>query len=104
MLLDDISNLRQSVLAKIGIGFVAGAASIGSLIGITQLNWNSYGSPNAPAAQNAKAKPKIRGNKNSRIYHLPGCPNYDDIAIRNRVYFESHEEAKAAGFRKARNC
>ena len=47
---------------------------------------------------------KIKGNKNSKIYHLPGCPNYDDIAERNIIWFKSHEEAKAAGFRMARNC
>lgn len=47
---------------------------------------------------------KIKGNKNSKIYHLPGCPNYNDIAERNIVWFKTHEEAKAAGFRMARNC
>lgn len=47
---------------------------------------------------------KIKGNRSSRIYHLPGCPNYDDIAERNIVWFKTHEEAKAAGFRMAKNC
>lgn len=47
---------------------------------------------------------KIKGNKNSRIYHLPGCPNYNDIAERNIRWFKTHEEAKAAGFRMAKNC
>jgi len=47
---------------------------------------------------------KIRGNKKSRIYHLPNCPNYNDIAEQNIVDFKTHEEAKAAGYRMARNC
>lgn len=47
---------------------------------------------------------RIKGNRSSQIYHLPGCPNYGDIADRNVVWFKTHEEAKAAGYRMARNC
>lgn len=46
----------------------------------------------------------IRGNRRSRIYHWPGCPNYDDIAPHNRIPFRSREEAERAGYRPARNC
>jgi hypothetical protein len=46
----------------------------------------------------------IRGNKRTKIYHWPGCPNYDDIAPRNRVPFGSREAAEQAGYRAARNC
>ncbi|MDX1490807.1 MAG: endonuclease [Pseudohongiellaceae bacterium] len=47
----------------------------------------------------------IRGNRNSKIYHLPqGCPSYDQISPRNIVEFRSETEAAAAGYRKARNC
>lgn len=47
---------------------------------------------------------QVRGNLKSRIYHLPGCRNYDDIAPANRVVFRSEVEAAAAGYRKAANC
>lgn len=58
------------------------------------------------AAQDAnKNKKSIRGNRNSKIYHLPqGCPSYNKIAPKNIVNFNSEEEAKAAGYRKAKNC
>ena len=46
----------------------------------------------------------VRGNRNSRIYHWEACPHFDDIAPRNRVPFESREEAEAAGYRPAGNC
>ncbi len=46
----------------------------------------------------------IIGNKNSDIYHLPDCRNYDDVAPRNQVLFDTPEEAERAGFRKAKNC
>jgi hypothetical protein len=46
----------------------------------------------------------IVGNRNSKIYHLPNCPDYSKVAERNRVPFKTEVEAQAAGYRKARNC
>ncbi|MFZ4795067.1 MAG: thermonuclease family protein [Blastocatellia bacterium] len=46
----------------------------------------------------------VRGNRNSGIYHLPECPDYEKIGIRNRVSFKNEAEAREGGFRKARNC
>jgi deoxyribonuclease-1 len=47
----------------------------------------------------------IRGNRNSKIYHLPqGCPSYNAMAERNIVEFRTEQEAIAAGYRKAGNC
>lgn len=47
----------------------------------------------------------IRGNRNSKAYHLPaGCPDYGRISPRNIVEFSTEAEAIAAGFRKAGNC
>lgn len=48
----------------------------------------------------------IRGNRNSRVYHLPGglCPSYGRVSKRNRVPFANEREAQRAGFRKAGNC
>ncbi len=44
----------------------------------------------------------VVGNRRSQIYHLPGQEHYDDVAPRNRVYFESEDAARAAGYRPAR--
>lgn len=47
----------------------------------------------------------IKGNKNSKIYHLPtGCPSYDKMSAHNAVFFASEREAQDNGFRKAGNC
>jgi endonuclease YncB( thermonuclease family) len=46
----------------------------------------------------------IIGNRNSKIYHLPNCPDYSKVSERNRVSFKTEAEAQAAGYRKARNC
>jgi len=61
------------------------------------------------SAQTAQSSPeiidlKIKGNKTSRIYHLPRCPNYNDIAERNIIWFKTKEEAEARKFRIAKNC
>jgi methylphosphotriester-DNA--protein-cysteine methyltransferase len=47
---------------------------------------------------------QIVGNKNSKKYHLPGCPSYDSVSEKNRVYFKTAAEAEAAGYTKAGNC
>ncbi len=47
-------------------------------------------------------KGEIRGNKNSKIYHLKGQLNYDKISPENIVYFNSEQEAINAGYRKAK--
>tara|TARA_R110000822_G_scaffold263376_4_gene387691 strand:- start:893 stop:1258 length:366 start_codon:yes stop_codon:yes gene_type:complete len=47
----------------------------------------------------------IKGNKNSRVYHLPkGCPSFDLVSPPNIVEFTSEAAANDAGFRKAGNC
>lgn len=53
--------------------------------------------------QEAKAA-NVHGNSSSKVYHLPNCPSYDAMKAQNRVGFSSEAEAKAAGYRKAKNC
>jgi len=42
------------------------------------------------------------GNKKSLVFHLPTCPNLP--AEKNRVLFETREEALAAGYHACGNC
>jgi len=49
------------------------------------------------------AQGKIIGNKNSKIYHLPGSASYNKISETNRVYFNTEADAQKAGYRKAKN-
>jgi endonuclease YncB( thermonuclease family) len=46
----------------------------------------------------------IVGNRNSKKYHLEGCPGFRDVSEKNRVVFKSVEEAEAAGYKRAGNC
>jgi endonuclease YncB( thermonuclease family) len=52
----------------------------------------------------ASSRYRIIGNRKSHIYHRPDCPNYSQIAPRNRVPFNTANEAEEAGYRMARNC
>ena len=45
---------------------------------------------------------KVVGNKRSMIYHLPGSAGASNVSPRNRVLFDSPEQAEKAGFRRAR--
>lgn len=43
----------------------------------------------------------VKGNINSGIYHVMGQKDYDKISVNNVIWFNTEEDAKAAGFRIA---
>lgn len=45
----------------------------------------------------------VIGNIRSNIYHVPGQRYYDAIEEKNRIHFRTEEDARKAGFRKAKN-
>ncbi len=45
---------------------------------------------------------KIKGNKNSKIYHVPGGRDYNKVSQKNVVFFNTEQEAQAAGYRRAK--
>ena len=47
---------------------------------------------------------KFLGNRRSRVYHKPGCPNAASISPGNRMPFNSGEDAEKAGYRAGRDC
>lgn len=56
----------------------------------------------APSYTPNTAQGVIKGNRRSRIYHLPGQQSYNKISAGNVVYFNSVAEAQAAGYRPAK--
>ncbi|MGJ7921594.1 thermonuclease family protein [Neobacillus sp. LXY-4] len=66
---------------------------------------NSGGSyindPSDDIETNLACKGKIKGNANSKIYHVPGGRYYESTKD-NIVWFCSEEDAQAAGFRKSK--
>ena len=55
----------------------------------------------APAAGQEAPETYI-GNKNSKTFHLPACPNLP--AEENRIYFDTRQEAVDAGYSPCGNC
>jgi deoxyribonuclease-1 len=47
---------------------------------------------------------QIIGNKNSKIYHVPGCSTYNSVSEKNRVLFNTTGDAEKAGYRRAKTC
>lgn len=47
---------------------------------------------------------KVVGSKNSDKYHLPDCPGAKQISEKNKIWFDSIEEAEKAGYKPAANC
>ena len=45
---------------------------------------------------------KIKGNKNSMVYHMPDGLYYNSVSENNTIYFETEEDAINAGYRKAK--
>jgi len=58
----------------------------------------------APSTASATADGAVHGTRNTRVYHLPGCPGYEQMKPTNRVLFATEAEAQQAGYRKAKNC
>lgn len=57
-----------------------------------------------PTAPQSPSAGEVRGNRKSRIYHLPECPHYNRMRSANIVGFTTETEAQEAGYRKAKNC
>lgn len=45
---------------------------------------------------------KIKGNTNSKIYHVPGGEYYDSVSESNTIWFDTEAEAQQAGYRRAK--
>ena len=63
------------LVASISLGIVFIAGVIAFSLGF----FNNNPQANSPTNQ-TQVDLKIKGNRNSKIYHLQGCPNYNDIA------------------------
>jgi micrococcal nuclease len=59
--------------------------------------------PKASAEKFPLPPDKIVGNKRSMIYHAPGTPEAARVHPKNRIFFNSAEEAEKAGFRRSKS-
>lgn len=47
---------------------------------------------------------QLVGSKNGTKYHYPWCSGAERIKEENKIWFQSAEEAKRAGYTPAANC
>lgn len=59
-------------------------------------------SPNGNS--NGLSDRRIIGNRNSKVYHLPGCSSYGRVSEKNQIRFDNEAEAEKAGYKLAGNC
>lgn len=64
--------------------------------------------PNAAESRSASTTSSTTGafvaSKNGKSYYLPSCAASERILEKNRVWFNTREEAEKAGYLPAKNC
>ena len=75
------------------------------LTNATPVNPNNSRLTNTPPILKEVNKQKsIKGNTNSKIYHLSHCSGYKKISDKNTLFFATESAAQQAGYRLAKNC
>ncbi|MBU2564320.1 hypothetical protein KKA23_01935 [Patescibacteria group bacterium] len=57
-----------------------------------------------PEVGETKDLGKVVTSKNGAKYHLPDCPGAKQISEKNKVWYDSIQEAEKAGYSPAKNC
>lgn len=70
---------------------------------VNTLVTNPQGTNNYQNYTPDKSQGKIKGNRKSKIYHVPGGRDYNKVSQKNVVFFDTEQEAQAAGYRRAKN-
>lgn len=94
---------RIAATAKAAPGLLAGALMIGA---VGYYSAGDLVAQVAAPAQGCRIKGNISINSRERIYHVPGQEYYASTKISPQYgerWFCSEEDARAAGWRKARN-
>lgn len=53
---------------------------------------------------NALLPGKFVASKNGTLYHFPWCPGAQKISDKNKIWFQTADEAKNKGYKPAANC
>lgn len=59
---------------------------------------------NSPASASPSGKSNYVASKSGAKYHFTWCPGAKTISEANKIWFQSAEEARAAGYAPASNC
>ncbi len=77
-----------------------------NLVDVSLNSGNKNGVPMSAAAiiASESAKGMLVASKNGTKYHFPWCAGASQIAEKNKIWFDSYEKAKKAGYTPAVNC
>lgn len=97
----DMAIIALVALASFGLGRLGTARPSEPLT----IDYFAEARPLAAGAALAEASPGgVVASKKGTKYHLPWCSGAQTISEENRVYFESEEAAREAGYEPAKNC
>ena len=86
-----------------------GKADFNAVISSSSQSSNINKSANIPMSAAAmiageSAKGLLVASKSGTKYHFPWCAGASQIAEKNKIWFNSYEEAQKAGYSRATNC
>lgn len=97
-------------LAGFGLGKLSALEKSRSEVKIRKTNFMSSASiTNIPTSASAmiaseNAQGLLVASKTGQKYHFPWCAGASQIAEKNKIWFDSYEEAQKAGYTPASNC
>ncbi len=75
-------------------------SNAGSGPSASQTSKNSVQATSTPAAKSGA----YVGSRGGTSYYLPTCAGAKRLSEKNKIYFESREEAERLGYKPAKNC
>lgn len=97
LLEQEMSELRALLLEHLKGSGVVSASPAAPQSGAGQADYNALRNQDNAAVQGSRAG-RIIGNRSTKVYHLPSSIFYDKIPEEFRVYFNTEEDARKAGF------
>ncbi|HEY9584796.1 MAG TPA: hypothetical protein VJI33_04460 [Candidatus Paceibacterota bacterium] len=101
-----LGRLSKIEALKQGISIEAPAAVVNALNGQNQAlnaNLEPINEVNSDVTE-GDSSGQVVASKNGTKYHFPWCSGGKTISETNKIYFNSIEEARAAGYTPAANC
>lgn len=107
-----VTNLAFFLLLIVGVA--VGSYGLGTLSKIRKerppvtIEYPAAATPSATPSATASTAPRTKGAyvaaRGGTSYYLPWCAAAQRIAEKNRIWFETKEEAERLGYKPAKNC
>lgn len=99
-----LGRLSRIEAGRSGISIEAPAAVANALNSQNETSKGNLGAGNDDFSQTTEIIGQVVASKNGTKYHFPWCSGAKSISAANKIYFNSVEEARRAGYTPAANC